>query len=92
MFNQFNSYYSQLKAKSKDIAPTKVECIQKITWNCSNSNKFLFNENQTWLEQDESRVIQREKDEVIAVKNIILVDFTTLKTMVIVSNIYFIEL
>lgn len=57
--------------------------MEQVIWKRTDTDEFLIHENQTWLERDELRVLQKVNTEMSAVRNIISVDLTKLITEVI---------
>lgn len=74
-------YYSDLKEENKDEVVRLAKNIETFKWGHMDFEPPVH-ENETWLELEDKKAIEREKNDMLHLKSIILKDLNNLKTKV----------
>ena len=83
----FYIYFSKYYQISRKLEDEKIvenwKNIKILKWKYIQNHEFSSIENQTWVEQEESRLVQKETNEALTLKNSLITDLDTLKTKVV---------
>ena len=79
----FSKYYQISRKLEDEKIVENWKNIKILKWEYIQNHEFSSIENQTWVEQEESRLVQKETNEALTLKNSLITDLDTLKTKVV---------